>query len=312
MKGSTLMTYRKLARNKQRFVAMTGLTLKEFEALLPSFRTAFAQYVKHYRLDGQPRGKRTYRDYKNSPLPTIEDKLLFILVYLKQAPTQQMQASAFGMYQAEANLWLLLLHTLLKQALAALTVLPARHDPAGLGDQLSPGVYFHDGTERAIVRPSDPVEQQLYYSGKKKQHTLKNILIIDPTCRVIWLSPTCEGKKHDKKAADEAGYRLPAGSILVQDTGFQGFSLVGVTILQPKKKPKGRELTVEEKESNRLISQLRVRMEHAIGGVKRSRIVKDEIRNWKAGFRDQVMETCCGLHNFRLDFRPWHYAPLEI
>lgn len=125
---------------------------------------------------------------------------------------------------------------------------------------------------------------------------------------MIFLTPTCEGKKHDKRVADEAGYRLPAGSRLYQDTGFQGFSLDGVAILQPKKKPKGGHLTESEKASNRVISSIRMRIEHAIGGVKRFRMVKDKLRNWKKGFRDLVLETCCGLHNFRLDFRPWHYA----
>jgi hypothetical protein len=85
-----------------------------------------------------------------------------------------------------------------------------------------------------------------------------------------------------------------------------------VTIVQPKKKPSGKELSQEEKDCNRQISRIRVRVEHAIGGVKRYRIVKDKIRNWKGDFRDQVMETCCGLHNFRLDFRPWHYDPIPV
>jgi hypothetical protein len=60
------------------------------------------------------------------------------------------------------------------------------------------------------------------------------------------------------------------------------------------------------------VSSLRVRMEHAIGGVKRYRIVKDKIRNWKEGFRDSVMEICCGLHNFRLNFRSWHYGAVQL
>jgi hypothetical protein len=59
--------------------------------------------------------------------------------------------------------------------------------------------------------------------------------------------------------------------------------------------------------NNRAISRIRIRIERAIGEVKRYRIVKDKIRNWKDGFRDKVMETCSGLHNFRLNFRPWHY-----
>ena len=101
---------------------------------------------------------------------------------------------------------------------------------------------------------------------------------------------------------------LPPGSGLYQDTGFQGFFLQDVTIVQPKNIPPGGELTPPEKEANRRISSIRMRIEHAIGGVKRDRIVKDKIRLLQDGIRDTVMETCCGLHNFRLQYRPWHYA----
>jgi DDE superfamily endonuclease len=93
---------------------------------------------------------------------------------------------------------------------------------------------------------------------------------------------------------------LPSGSYLYQDLGFQGFVLAGVTTVQPKKKPRGGELTPPEKAHNRVISSIRIRIEHAIGGVKRYRMVKDKIRLLKDGIRDTIMETCCGLHNFRL------------
>ena len=98
----------------------------------------------------------------------------------------------------------------------------------------------------------------------------------------------------------------------MQDTGFQGFQLSDVAILQPKKKPKGKELTDFEKRINNWVSSLRIRVEHAIGGVKRYRIVKDRMRNWREGFRDRIMVICCGLHNFRLEFRPWHYKPVQL
>jgi hypothetical protein len=132
------------------------------------------------------------------------------------------------------------------------------------------------------------------------------------SCQILFLTDTEPGKKHDKKLADESGYCLPPGSRLGQDTGFQGFSLNQVAILQPKKKPRGGTLTDLEKHSNQWLSSLRIRVEHAIGGVKRYRIVKDKIRNWKDGFRDSVIATCCGLHNFRLDFRPWNYRPIQL
>jgi hypothetical protein len=90
--------------------------------------------------------------------------------------------------------------------------------------------------------------------------------------------------------------------------GFQGFILDGVTIFQPKKKTPGGELTSPEKAANRAISSIRIRIEHAIGGVKRYRMVKDKIRLLKDGIRDTIMETCSGLHNFRLQYRPWNYT----
>jgi len=132
--------------------------------------------------------------------------------------------------------------------------------------------------------------------------------VINETCHMCFLSHTCEGKASDKSIAELAGDTLPPGSCLYQDKGFQGFVLPGITIFQPKKTPRGGELTPPEKAANRRISSIRIRIEHAIGGVKRYRIVKDIIRLLKDGIRDAMMETCCGLHNFRLQYRPWHYA----
>jgi len=307
-----MTNYNELSKNSTKFLALTGYMLEEFQALLPFFQVQFEKYVKQYTLDGKPRAQRRYSEYRNCPLQTLADKLLFILCYVKLGAIQQMHATLFGMHQPDANTWIHLLHPILNRALADLGELPARDADDFEPEPDALQIYFQDGTERPIPRPVDNTIQKKYYSGKKKCHTVKNILVIDTQCKIRLLTHTCEGKKHDKKAADEAGYSFPEGSALYQDTGFQGFTLAGVTILQPKKKPRGQELTLEEKEDNRLISKIRVRIEHAIGGVKRYRIVKDKIRNWKQGFRDKVMETCCGLHNFRLNFRPWHYEALTI
>jgi hypothetical protein len=132
--------------------------------------------------------------------------------------------------------------------------------------------------------------------------------VIDESCHICFLSATYEGTASDKHLAELEGYTLPHGSCLYQDRGFQGFILNGITIVQPKKKPPGGELTPPEKATNRAISSIRIRIEHAIGGVKRSRMVKDKIRLLKDGMRDTIMETCCGLHNLRLQYRPWYYA----
>ena len=131
------------------------------------------------------------------------------------------------------------------------------------------------------------------------------MVLIQRDCRICFLSATYEGKWHDKGLADEEDYILPIGSHLYQDMGFQGFTVVGVIIKQPKKKSKNGELTEEEKEQNRAISRIRVRVEHVISSIKRYRIAKDKLRLWREHIHDMVIETCCGLHNFRLKYRPW-------
>ena len=169
-------------------------------------------------------------------------------------------------------------------------------------------LFIHDGVERPIRRPSDKFDRDLYYSGKKKRHTLKNVLFVDESGSIHFLSDTYEGRVHDKCIADEAGYTLPNASILDQDAGFQGFRLPGVQIMQTKKKPRNGTLTPQEKEENRRISSVRVRIEHVIGDIKRYRIVHDIIRYSRSEFRDAVMETCCGLHNFRMRLKRKKYA----
>jgi DDE superfamily endonuclease len=128
--------------------------------------------------------------------------------------------------------------------------------------------------------------------------------VISETCHICFLSPTYEGSIHDKTSAELEGYRLPLGSCLYQDMAFQGYFLAGMTLIQPKKKPCRGEPTPPEKAANRRLSSIRIHIGHAIGGVKRNRIVKDKIRLLKDGVRDTIMETCCGLHNFRLQYRP--------
>jgi hypothetical protein len=298
--------YSSLSAEPKQFHALTGYTVAEFDALLPAFAERFEAQMRSFTLAGKPR-QRPYVSYRNSPLPTMAGKLLFILVYLRKATTQDIFGVVFDMAQPVAHQWIHRLHDGLNQALVQLGASPARHAAdLALADDASK-LYFHDGTERPIQRPKDPDVQETFYSGKKKRHTVKNNVLVNAKGEIVLLTATCEGKKHDKKIAAEAAFTLPEGSLRYQDTGFQGFALQGTTIFQPKKKPRGGELTTDEKAQNRLISSVRIRVEHAIDGVKRYRIVKDQLRNWKPDFRDKVRETCCGLHNFRLRFRPWAY-----
>lgn len=134
----------------------------------------------------------------------------------------------------------------------------------------------------------------------KKTHSVKNNLLCTPNLRILWLSKTYEGSVHDKKIMDEQPLKLKAGTTLWQDTGFLGHYPQDVIIRMPVKKPKGRQLTDQQKEKNRKVSSFRVLVEHAIGGVKKYRIIKDRFRCRKFAFDDQVMLIACGLHNLRI------------
>jgi len=98
--------YKEYAEKPTEFLALTGYTRQEFDALLPHFSRCYYERMKKYRLDGKPRRKRKYSDYKNSPLPTIEDKLFFILNYLKTNNLQTVQGVLFGISQPKANVWI--------------------------------------------------------------------------------------------------------------------------------------------------------------------------------------------------------------
>lgn len=297
------MSYEELQDKSRILQSLTGLKVGEFEALLVSFDAAWQKFVADtFQREGR---QRAYGGGRKARLQNLEDKLLFILVYFRLYPTQAVQGFLFGMGQAQANEWVHRLTGVLNQALGYEKQLPER-EPAKLEAVLKacPSLEFMiDGTERPINRPKDKEDRKTDYSGKKKAHTVKNNVISERGGKVLFVSDTYEGKKHDKKIADEEGYQFPDGSTLWQDTGFQGYAPDGVSIKQPKKKPRKAELTAAEKEQNRQISKIRVEVEHQIGGIKRCQIVVQKFRNWADHYVDDVLETACGLHNFRLTHR---------
>jgi hypothetical protein len=105
---------------------LTSLTVAEFQPLVPPFEAAYQAHMAHWRLDGRPRTARRYTTYQNCPLPTPEDRLLFILVYLKTYPLQVVQGRLFGMGQSKAHQWIHVLLVVLRATLRALGDAPSR------------------------------------------------------------------------------------------------------------------------------------------------------------------------------------------
>ncbi len=296
---------------------MTGYSVEAFQELVPYFEQAHNEYLSRYHLNGKRRsGLRQFVLYANSPLPSVAERLAFILSYCKLNPLQEQHADLFGIEQQQCNVFVHGLQVILDKSLALAQAVPAQTDAqlqtvlaaskAHSTDDPVSKHLLHEGVEREIPRPQDPDAQQTHYSGKKKNHTIKHALVVNSLCLVLFVSATVTGKTHDKKLAD-THYSIPKGFTLWQDTGYQGYRPEGVTIQQPMKKPRGKELTAQQKQTNRIVSAFRVRIEHAIGSIKRYRILKDECRLRKNQFTHKIFLTCAALHNFRLRFHPFHY-----
>lgn len=120
---------------------------------------------------------------------------------------------------------------------------------------------------------------------------------------MLYLSDTYPGSVHDKAIADEQDIEFQRTIDLLQDTGFQGYQPKNARVIQPLKKPKGKELTEEQKQDNRAKASKRVVIEHAIAGLKTWRIAKEVCRSWIQHTRDYFILIACALHNFRLKCR---------
>ena len=239
-----MLIYTTLKDRPRDFLAATGLTHEEFLRVLPAF---VAASTACYPLDKTWQGKVRQRKLGGGAkglLSQMEDKLLFILVYQKTNPLQTIHGLHFGLSQPQTNSWIHRLLPVLRRALVALDMAPERDASRVATSPLmlegAPAGAL-DGTERRRQRPTDAAKQTAHYSGKKKAHTDKNVLLINEyTSKVVYLSPTVAGKTHDKKAVDEADLVYPVNSTLDKDTGFQGYEPAGVLTQQPKQSPEAR------------------------------------------------------------------------
>src|SRR5947209_6095146 len=237
-----MMDYNSLTDQPATFLALTGLTHAEFRDLLPAFEAAYGRaHPADQTAAGQPR-RRWPGAGRPSALPRSADKLLFVLVYLKAYPLQVVLGKLFGLSTSQANHWLHHLLPVLRSALDDLGVLPER-DGGRLGEQPAGlGRLIIDGTERRRQRPKSPEKQAAHYSGKKKAHTDKNVLVASASSRrVLFLGGTRAGAVNDKRVADEEGLTYPPGTTLFKDAGFQGYEpAVGQTRQAKKKAARGR------------------------------------------------------------------------
>ena len=256
--------------------------------------------VSLYTLKGEQRSYRKYEESKRSSLFGSDQKLKFILIYLKEHPNQEFMASYSQMLQSKVSEWIQFILPILVESLQKLKVIPKTGNEFTIPDHLD--YILCDVTEREVNRSIDHEVQKELYSGKQKTHTVKKIILSDHNQYVYFLGETYEGSMHDKEIWNQLTLKKSPINILA-NLGFLGADKQHENIVLPFKNSKKKEITDLQKQINKGISSLRIKVEHTFASIKRLKIMKQKINLKRNEIRHQVMVIATTLHNLRVQFR---------
>ena len=239
-----MLKYDELKEKPREFLSVTSLTDEEFQVLLPTFERCYEFLSSPKPKATRKKKQRATGGGRRAKLASMSEKLLFILAYQKTSPLQTLHGFQFGLSQGRVNYWVHRLLPVLQLSLQELGMKPGRKgaEVAASIEASEGGANLSlDAAERELQRPVNKEKQKAKYSGKRKTHTDKNLLLVNEnTKKVVSLSETVEGKMHDKKLADKSKIKYPRNASLTQDTGFQGYQPKEVLVQQPKKSKKSR------------------------------------------------------------------------
>lgn len=297
-----ILNKEKILKNHRLCQAIFGVSKEEIENLLPTF----SQCLIAHRYEIKPIRQNKIGQGRKGDLPADLDKMLYILAYLKVYPTYDAMSILSNHQRSKCGDSIKFLLPTLEKALKRKLVLPQRK--ARTLEEIfrnNPELkdIFLDGSERRTQRPKNTKKRNKLYSGKKKATTRKNIIINDEKKRILFMSKTKSGRRHDKRITDknQLARSIPPGIAIWTDTGLQGLQKDHPNVVMPAKAVKNAPLTYEQKQNNRIISGIRVISEHAIGGYKRFKAASDIYRNKLDNMDDRMNLVCAGLWNWHLE-----------
>ncbi|MFH1644547.1 MAG: IS5 family transposase [bacterium] len=264
--------------NESKFRRITGAKRTTFNKMVEIITTADA--IKKAK-GGRPNSL------------TIEDRILMTLEYLREYRTYAHIAASYGLSESntfENIRWIE--DTLIK---CEEFNLPGKKELSKSDTEYE--VILIDATEIPIERPKK--KQHLYYSGKKKRHTIKTQVVVDKSSKKIICTDTCNGKKHDFKLFEKSKTKIAEHVNAMTDTGYIGMQKIHLNTSVPRKKSKLKPLTSEDKQYNRELSRKRVLNEHVIGNIKRFKIISDKYRNRRKRFGLRF-NLISGIYNYEL------------
>ncbi|MDT4895277.1 MAG: hypothetical protein QOH25_354 [Acidobacteriota bacterium] len=331
--------YHKLSRKPQLFLSVTGMNLHQFQTLLPQFEQAAEKLERRRKKRVVVTGKKRLRgigggaQFANS----LPDRLLMLLFYYRLYLTQEFLTLLFT---AEHKSVICRAIQLMRPVFESILPVPeqARRRILCLADKEQkrrkkrigsieefqkayPELSFIiDGVEQPKRKPQKPAKRKSDYSGKKKRHTLKQLVIGTPSGIIVDQSPSTGGRPHDFKVfKDDHAQRAISNEFkdyrvtLYGDSGFDGMGAMGlpVTVRLNEKARRNRPLSREQKKLNRLRSSTRIKIEHTFSRRKKYAIASDIYRNRDEDY-DQTMNIVAGLVNLRAYERIFQRTGLQL
>jgi hypothetical protein len=299
-------------KTERQLRATTGLSSKQFSILLP----VFSKHLEQAKQDKYKNKDRKMGSGRIGDIETPTEKLLLILFYFKCYPTFDVLGFTFGISGDSAHKYVYSLFVILMKTLYDFGVLP--HTNFKTPEELQAAfkefdTLLIDATERAVQRSQNYELQKEDFSGKKKQQTHKCTIISTLTTYILYVGTIFRGKNHDYgmfKKEFEPGLNWFKGFHIYVDLGYLGFDDDYKTkkLSIPYKKPKKSKinpnptLTEEQKKHNKKVSSIRVKVEHAIGGMKRYKCFSDKYRNKIDDTKYFFKFLSAALWNFNLSF----------
>ncbi len=294
--------------------AFTGIPSESFWAMMSEISGQVADYERErHRGEERKRAEGGGRPYEHA----LVVRVAVVLTYVRLHVPQAVVALLYGCSQSDVSRELRRTLPLISRVLPVpeLWQLSESSEEDGVDelrlDALSDARVLVDATEQRVSRATDPARRDAHYSGKRKAFTLKTQLVTDGAHHIRAISVAVPGRVHDKTLADDTDtvQRLPDGIEALLDKAYQGLAqqvdyrlddegaaVPCFTLKIPFKKPKGHELSAQQKAFNHDLSSVRVRIEHCIGWLKNWAVLANRFRCAHAIYTP-IFQLVCGLVN---------------
>lgn len=302
---SPLLSYDKLSRKPLLFKSFTGLSVKQFDDVYKEIESKYVKHEIRRLLSGKRNRKRSIGAGRCFKL-VVKDRFIMVLVYYRLYITYTLMEYLFNLDQSNVYRDIEKIEGLIRECLPIpekLYNVTKRLKSIQEVEEYFPGfMAFTDCSEQQIPRPKNKLRRRLYYSGKRKKHTVKNLYTTNQDGLITYKTRHNQmGKRHDYRIYKKNHPNLPLDVLSLYDLGFLGVEKEFPEQLSslPIKREKWRELIQEERDYNKIHSAKRIVVEHAFARLKKYRIMNDVFRNRLRRY-DRISDIVSGLVNYRI------------